>query len=127
MERREFIQLSAMLAAQTALTGAKAHAQPAVEKPNVILIIADQWRHGLTKATGYSLDTSPTLDRLQTKGVGFEKNYCTAPLCVPSRTSMITGRWPEANHVRMNLQTLPEDAFYEANLYQVAQIGRAHV
>ena len=55
MERREFLQLSAMLAAQTAFTGAKAHTQPAVEKPNVILIIADQWRHGLTKATGYPL------------------------------------------------------------------------
>lgn len=121
MERREFLQLSAMLAAQTALTGAQAHAQPVVEKPNVILIIADQWRHGLTKATGFPLDTSPTLDRLQANGVGFEKNYCTAPLCVPSRTSMITGRWPEATHVRMNLQTQPEDAFYEANFYQVAR------
>ena len=120
MERREFIQLSAMLAAKAALPDAS-FAASSVEKPNVIVIIADQRRYGLSKATGYPLDTSPTLDRMQKKGVGFERNYCTAPLCVPSRTSMITGRWPEAHHVRMNLQLQPEDAFYESNLYQVAR------
>jgi arylsulfatase A-like enzyme len=125
LERRQFIQLSAMLAAETALPNASFAAssveKPKIEKPNVIVIIADQRRHGLSKTTGYPLDTSPTLDRLQTSGVAFEKNYCTAPLCVPSRTSMITGRWPEAHHVRMNLQLKPEDAFYEAHLYQVAR------
>lgn len=125
MERRQFIQLSAMLAAKTALPNASFAASPSekagIEKPNVIVIIADQRRHGLSKATGYPIDASPALDRLQTSGVAFEKNYCTAPLCVPSRTSMITGRWPEAHHVRMNLQLQPEDAFYESNLYQVAR------
>lgn len=126
MERRHFIQLSAMLAANAAVPGkssiaaAPDAASAKVDQPNIIFIIADQRRYGLSKATGYPVDTSPTLDRLQAKGVEFKNNYCTAPVCVPSRTSMITGRWPEATHVRMNLQLRPEDAFYDHHIYQVA-------
>lgn len=119
MERRHFLKLSALMAAQGTLHGAVPPAELTVDKPNIILIIADQRRYGLSKATGYPLDTSPTLDGLQRSGVGFENNYCTAPICVPSRVTMLTGRWPEAHHVRMNLQA--DDAFYEEDLYQVAR------
>lgn len=71
-------------------------------KPNIIFIVSDQHRAGLTKREGYPLDTSPTLDKLAEGGVGFDRAYCTAPLCAPSRASMLTGRWPDATHVRMN-------------------------
>lgn len=98
---------------------AKAELVKAIERPNIILIIADQRHYGLSKGTGYPLDTSPTLDRLQRSGIGFRRNYCTTPLCVPSRISMLTGRWPEANHVRMNLDA--RDAYYSKDLYQVAK------
>ena len=117
MERREFIKLGSMTAV-TATMPEALHAEAAVEKPNIIFIIADQRTFGLSKTTGFPLDTSPTLDHMQREGVGFEHNYCTTPLCVPSRTSMLTGRWPEAHHVRMNLQA--RDAFFEKDLYEVA-------
>src|SRR3546814_7749624 len=71
----------------------------------------------MTKATGYPLDTSPGLDALARRGVRFDHAYCTAPLCVPSRISMLTGRWPEAHRVRMNLAA--HDAFYTQDLYDV--------
>ncbi len=124
MERRDFLKYSALAAAHgaslqhTAIAG-DASEKPHVEKPNIVLIIADQRHYGLSKATGYSLDTSPTLDRMQDEGVGLEHNYCTSPLCVPSRISMLTGRWPEAHHVRMNLQA--QDAYFTEDLYQVAK------
>ena len=86
--------------------------------PNIILIVSDQDRAGMTKATGYPLDTSPGLDALARRGVRFDKAYATAPLCVPSRVSMLTGRWPEAHRVRMNLAA--RDAFYTQDLYDVA-------
>ncbi len=98
-------------------------AEAPVEKPNIIFIVCDQRCFGYSKATGYPLDTSPTLDRMQTDGVGFQHNYCTTPVCVPSRTSMLTGRWPEAHHVRMNLQA--DAAFFEKDLYGVAK-GRGY-
>ena len=91
----------------------------AATRPNLVFIVSDQHRTGLTKRSGYPLDTSPTLDRLAEEGVGFDKAYCTTPLCMPSRTSMLTGRWPEAHHVRMNLD--PGAAYFKKDLYQVAK------
>jgi arylsulfatase A-like enzyme len=117
MERRDFLKLAAMAAATTAIPPT-AEAET-IEKPNIIVIIADQRQFGLSKGTGYPVDTSPTLDRMQKEGVGFEHNYCTTPLCVPSRISMLTGRWPEAHRVRMNLQA--KEANFSEDLYQVAK------
>jgi len=124
MERREFLK-DASLGAIGAMVATRGTSQlvdtPAVDKPNIIFIVTDQRRAGLTKRSGYPLDTSPTLDRLAEAGVGFDRAYATTPLCVPSRTSMLTGRWPEAHHVRMNLD--PQDAFFQTDLYQVAKAG----
>jgi arylsulfatase A-like enzyme len=121
MQRREFMKMAGMTVASAAVSpyDASGAAQGTVEKPNVIVIIADQRHYGLSKATGYPVDTSPTLDRLQGKGIAFQHNYCTAPLCVPSRISMLTGRWPEAHRVRMNLNA--KDAYFSQDLYQVAK------
>ncbi len=88
-------------------------------KPNIVFIVSDQHRTGLTKRSGYPLDTSPTLDKLSDSGVSFDHAYATCPLCVPSRISMLTGRWPEAHRVRMNFAM--NDAFFEKDLYQVAK------
>jgi len=119
MRRREFLKSSAVTAATAAASADLSSGQNSVQSPNVIIIIADQRHYGLSKATGYPFDTSPTLDRMQQRGIGFERNYCTAPLCVPSRISMLTGRWPEAHHVRMNLQA--QAAFFSEDVYQVAK------
>ena len=120
VERRDFLKLTAMSTAVAAggLGAPGATAQTAI-KPNIILIIADQRTYGLSKGTGFPLDTSPTLDRLQAQGVGFERNYCTMPLCVPSRISMLTGRWANAHRVRNNLMS--SAAFFEKDVYQVAK------
>jgi arylsulfatase A-like enzyme len=103
MERREFLKVGAMATAVAASNSLSKAQTASVERPNVIIFISDQRTYGLTKATGFPLDTSPTLDRLQRNGMGFEHNYCTMPLCVPSRTTMVTGRWANAHRVRTNL------------------------
>jgi arylsulfatase A-like enzyme len=116
MHRRDFLKAAGM-----ALAAGVVNAEPkeTIQRPNIILIIADQRHYGLSNATGYPFDTSPALDRLQQSGIGFQRNYCTTPLCVPSRISMLTGRWPEAHRVRMNLDA--HSAYYEKDLYQVAR------
>lgn len=88
-------------------------------QPNVILLLTDQQPAGLTKRTGFPFDTMPTMDRLGAEGVDFRRAYCTMPACTPSRTSMLTGRWPSAHRVRMNFQT--DAAFFEKDVYQVAR------
>src|SRR5690348_15947743 len=104
MERRDFLKVASMGAAAAMMPSAveRAQAQQSARatKPNIIFIVSDQHRAGLTKREGYPLDTSPTLDRLAESGVGFDRAYCTYPVCVPSRTTMLTGRWPEATRVR---------------------------
>lgn len=117
MQRRDFMKIAGLTLASQAIPPVQA--EESVEKPNLIFIIADQRHYGLSKATGYPLDTSPALDRLQGRGIGFQHNYCTQPACVPSRVSMLTGRWPDATRVRMNLQA--QDAFFSQDLYQVAK------
>ena len=127
MERRNFLKtaslglMGATMPAAAALASAPADnpTQSPSQPPNIIFIVSDQHRAGLTKRSGYPLDTSPTLDRLAVDGVAFDHAYCTAPLCVPSRTSMLTGRWPDAHRVRSNDQL--EYAFYSEHLYQVAK------
>lgn len=139
MDRRDFLKIAGLSACGTAAPAAAAVNEDAylaglgtqasgtgrsaeasgTRKPNIIFIVSDQHRAGLTRRSGYPLDTSPALDSLSARGVSFDRAYCTAPLCVPSRTSMLTGRWPEATHVRSN--GMIDDAFAPTHLYKVAR------
>ena len=101
-------------------------------KPNVILVIVDQYRADASKLNGFGLNTTPFLDSLAKSGAWFNKAYSSTPACVPSRTSMITGRMPNATKVRSNFNI--EDAVYETDLldvfkhnnYTTALIGKNH-
>jgi arylsulfatase A-like enzyme len=86
---------------------------------NIILICCDALRGDVGKASGMQLDVCPTIDRLGAAGTRFHHAYCTTPLCVPSRISMLTGRWPDVHRVRMNLDA--EDAAFSRDIYQVAR------
>jgi arylsulfatase A-like enzyme len=122
MERRDFMKTASLGAAGAMLQSngmGQASVPGADRSPNIIFIVSDQHRPGLSKRSGFALDTSPMLDALADRGIGFERAYCTSPLCVPSRTSMLTGRWPDAHRVRMNLDL--DDAYFEKDLYQVAK------
>ena len=79
--------------------------------------MSDQHRAGLTRRSGFPLDTMPTLDRLAHGGVAFDRAYTTAPLCVPARVSLLTGRWPHAHRVRQN--SAARFALFEKDLFQV--------
>ena len=63
--RRDFLK--------SAAAGAALPAAPAPRRPNIIIVMADQHRAGLTKRTGYPLDTMPALDRLAARGVAFDR------------------------------------------------------
>jgi arylsulfatase A-like enzyme len=86
---------------------------------NLILICCDALRGDVGKAAGMPFDVCPTIDRMGAVGTRFHHAYCTSPLCVPSRISMLTGRWPDAHRVRMNLDA--KDAVFSRDIYQVAR------
>ncbi len=65
-------------------------------RPNILFIMTDQQYAGMMSCTGNKYVNTPTLDSLAARGVRFEKAYSPNPVCVPSRTSMMTGYYPSA-------------------------------
>lgn len=61
-------------------------------KPNILVIMADQLAPQALSFYGNTICKTPNLDRLAKQSVIFENAYCNFPLCVPSRASMISGR-----------------------------------
>ena len=129
MNRRDFLTSISAGTVAAAASAAAPQAKPSLQgkpkgpatpqQPNILIIISDQHRAGISKRAGYKFDTTPTLDGLAARGVDFQKSYCTSPACVPSRISMLTGRWPDAHRVRMNLDA--NDAVYQKDVYEVAR------
>lgn len=100
--------------------------------PNIILIMTDQQRADVCKREGFVLDTTPFEDSLAKRGVWFNKAYTSAPACVPARTSMLTGRYPNTTQVRSNHNII--DAVFETDIvdvmkfkgYKTALVGKNH-
>ena len=70
------------------------------DKPNILLIIADDFgihQLGCTMPQGFF--ATPHLDRLAAEGVRFARAYSTAPVCSPARASLYTGFHPARLHL----------------------------
>lgn len=63
---------------------------PAAERPNVLLVMADDLRDYGGVFT-HEVVKTPNLDRLRARGTSFERAYVQYPVCNPSRSSMLTG------------------------------------
>ena len=81
---------------------------PAAEnqRPNLLYIHSDQHNPAVTGCYRDPLVQTPNLDRLAAAGVTFDNAYCPAPICVPSRMSMLSGRYPCENQVWTNNHAL---------------------
>ncbi len=64
------------------------------DRPNILLIMADQMPAAAVGAYGHPVVRTPNIDRLAAEGVLFERCVCNSPLCVPSRASLVTGKLP---------------------------------
>ena len=63
-------------------------------RPNILLIMTDQQFAGAMSCAGNDDLHTPAMDSLAATGVRFEQAYCTYPLCIPARESILTGRMP---------------------------------
>ncbi len=91
MNRRKFLALAA----------APALAQP--KRPNILLIISDQFRADALACAGNSFTVTPNLDALARGGVHFTNAYCPQALCTPCRGALLTGVFPHTNKLDHNL------------------------
>lgn len=86
-----------------AATGAATLASAApTTKPNVLFIAVDDLNDWIGPLGGHPQTLTPNLDRLAKRSVLFRRAYCNAPLCNPSRASLMTGLRPTTTAVYMN-------------------------
>jgi arylsulfatase A-like enzyme len=67
---------------------------PSAGLPNVLLIVLDTVRADHMSLHGYQRPTTPSLERLATRGIRFDGARATAPWTLASHASLFTGRWP---------------------------------
>lgn len=86
------------------------HLQAAEMKPNIILIMADDFGYECVKANGGQSYQTPNLDRLAASGVRFEQCH-VQPLCTPTRVQLMTGRYNVRNYLNFGTLVRTEITF----------------
>ncbi|WP_076547535.1 sulfatase-like hydrolase/transferase [Maribacter ulvicola] len=80
------------------------------EKPNIILIMADDLGYETLSVNGGSSYSTPNLDQLALGGMRFDQCYAT-PLCTPSRVQIMTGKYNNRNYIGFGLLDPSEKTF----------------
>jgi arylsulfatase A-like enzyme len=104
----------------------------AQSKPNIVYIMADEWR---AQATGYAGDPNvktPNLDKLSKESVNFSNAVSVLPVCTPYRAALLTGRYPQHTGMFLNDLSLPASELTLAEIfksagYNTGYIGKWHL
>jgi arylsulfatase A len=81
------------------LFGAQPSANRPSEKPNIIVIFADDMGYGDWRGGGHPTIKTPNMDRLAREGVTMTQFYSGCSVCTPSRAALLTGR----NYIRTGM------------------------
>ncbi len=125
--RRGFLQSAVAAAGVT-----PALAKPSARRPNVLFVLADEWRAQATRYNGDPNVRTPTLDRLAGESVHFDNAVSSCPVCCPARASLMTGQYPLKNGVFLNDVELKPNgttlgqAFTQGG-YRTGYIGKWHL
>jgi arylsulfatase A-like enzyme len=97
----------------------------------ILLVTTDQQRYDTLGCNGGTLARTPVVDALAASGVRFERAVPQSVVCMPSRSTILTGQHPTTHGVWMNGVPLPLDAPSVAQLlhddgYRTSLIGKAH-
>lgn len=99
--------------------------------PNVVVIMADQFKASASSLYAASGTATPALERLAAEGVTYRHALTPHPLCVPARVSLFTGQYPHGHGARTNEGGMPAGAdhafrLWKAAGYSTALIGKNH-
>ena len=93
----------------------------------VLFITTDQQRYDTLGCNGGTLGRTPVLDGIAASGIRYERAVPQSVVCMPSRSTMLTGQYPTTHGVWMNGVPLPEDApSVAAELHRAGYAHRAH-
>ena len=105
-----------LFAALPFATTGKVPGQPT--KPNILFIAVDDLNDWVGHLGGHSQTKTPNIDRLAKRGISFTRAYCPAPLCNPSRISLLTGIVPSRSGVYGNGEKLRDKLPHAVTLMQ---------
>jgi arylsulfatase A-like enzyme len=98
--RRNFLKQTMMAAAFSPVIAAAApdaeaqEANTSGKKPNILLVISDQFRSDFICGYGHnSMNFTPNLDAMLRRGTAFENAFSNQPLCSPARSCLFTGQY----------------------------------
>ena len=97
----------------------------------ILLVTTDQQRYDTLGCNGGTLARTPVVDRLAAEGIRYERAIPQSVVCMPSRSTILTGQHPATHGVWMNGVPLPADAPSVAEVlrqagYRTALVGKAH-
>ena len=97
----------------------------------ILFVTTDQQRYDTLGCNGGQLSRTPVIDGLAAAGVRFERATPQSVVCMPSRSTIITGQHPSTHGVWMNGVALPTDAPSVAQVladagYRTALVGKPH-
>ena len=97
----------------------------------ILFVTTDQQRYDTLGCNGGTLARTPVVDALAATGIRYERAIPQSVVCMPSRSTMLTGQHPTTHGVWMNGVPLPVDAPSVAQVlhgagYRTALIGKAH-
>ncbi|MEI7729655.1 MAG: sulfatase-like hydrolase/transferase [Verrucomicrobiota bacterium] len=101
-------------------------------KPNILFVLSDDHSYPFLGCYGTAEMKTPNLDRFAAEGIKFHRMFTTAPQCVPSRASIMTGRSPVACRITRFSSPLPREEVTFPELlkkdagYFVGVLGRTH-
>ncbi|NME71016.1 sulfatase family protein [Flammeovirga aprica] len=112
----------------------------AQNKPNFLIIVADDLGYGDLTCYGAKDIQSPTIDKIANEGALFTNFHTTSSVCSPSRASMYTGKYPDLVGVPGVVRANPANSYgffdpkattimdvMKANDYSTALIGKWHL
>ena len=109
------------------------------ERPNVILILADDMAAGDLASQNGGLSSTPHLDAFSAESAVFETAYSSSPVCAPARATLLTGRYPhrtgpvslnqleEPDLTRLKLDEVTIADRFRANGYATGIVGKRHL
>ncbi len=103
-----------------------------MQRPNILILLADQLRRDALGAYGNQDARTPTMDALARGGVRFANACSTSPICVPFRFSLMTGEYahtrkvPGIEYAMSEAERTLADEFNDAG-YETFYVGKWHL
>jgi arylsulfatase A-like enzyme len=122
----------AFMFVMSAVLASSAAAGDSSTRPNIILVMPDDHGWGDTGYNGHPFVKTPALDAMAGEGFVFDRFYAAAPVCSPTRASVMTGRHPirtkvtnHGRYMRPHEQTIAEAL--KAAGYKTGIFGKVHL